>query len=367
MSPADCATTEDLTARLREVIDLHFDPVGGAPYWLERQERLRLDARREIRTLSDLAVLGPMDAGELARRPIEDFLPRAMLDRRAELILAETGGTLGPPKFAVHLADEFESAFVDPFLAAARRAGFPTGENWLYVGPTGPHIIGKAARRCAQATGSADGFCVDFDPRWVRKMPADAFSRQRYLRHIEDQTLHVLRTQHIGVLFSTPPVLESLCRRIDPDVRTGIRGVHFGGMAVSAELRARLAELLPRAVMLAGYGNTLFGMMPELAYNVETGIDYYPLGVRHVVEVVQPEGPTQTDRLRCVVPVGRRGQIVVHRLDRAQFIPNMLERDTAVRIAPLADAASDGFVLDGIRDPQPFAESSAAPAAVGLY
>lgn len=366
MNPVDPAATEDLTARLREVIDIHFDPVGGTPYWLDRQERLHLDARREICTLSDLALLGPMDAGAMARRPIEDFLPRAMLHRRAELILAETGGTLGPPKFAVHRIDEFESAFVEPFVAAARRAGFPRGENWLYVGPTGPHIIGKAARRCAQATGSPDCFTVDFDPRWARKMPPDAFSRRRYLRHIEDQALGVLRTQHIGVLFSTPPVLASLCRRIDPAVRAGIRGVHFGGMPVATELRNQLAGLLPAAVMLAGYGNTLFGMMPELAYNSQTGIDYYPLGMRHVVQVVEREGLAEADRMRRMVAAGERGQIVVHRLDHMQLIPNMFERDTAVRIGPLADARPDGFVLDGIRDPQPIVAKSSGPA-VGLY
>ncbi len=347
-----------LTARLRRVLRIHFDPDTGTPYWLDRARELGIDPRREIAEVADLPLLGPLDPGALAQRPIEEMIPRSVRDRRAELLVAETGGTLGRPKFAVHRADEFEAAFIEPFLVAARRAGFPHGENWLFVGPTGPHIIGKAAQRCAAASGSPGVFAVDFDPRWAKKLPADSFARKRYLRHIEEQALRILATQRIGVLFSTPPVLSSMCAQMTDDQRLRIRGVHFGGMAVSAQLRSQLAQLLPRAVLLSGFGNTLFGMMPELAYHPRQGIDYYPHGVRLVAQVVQALGR--------VAAYGERGQIVMHRLDETQFIPNMVERDTAVRIAPRPDAAPDGFVLDGIRDPQPIVTERVRPA-LGLY
>lgn len=349
---------DKLAARLKHVLSVHFDADAGTPYWLDRARELGIDPRREVASLADLSLLGPMDEEALAQRRIEDMVPRCVLERRGDLIVAETGGTLGMPKFAVHRVDEFESAFIDPFLVAAERVGFPRGENWLFVGPTGPHIIGKAARRCATASGSPDVFAVDFDPRWAKKLPEDSFARKRYLRHIEEQALRILSTQRIGVLFSTPPVLSSMCSQMTEEQRLRIRGVHFGGMAVTAELRSQLAALLPNAVMLSGYGNTLFGMMPELAYSPDRGIDYYPLGVRLVVLVVEELGKP--------VPHGGRGQIVAHRLDETQFIPNMVERDTAIRIEPRTDAAADGFVLDGIRDPQPIVAERVRPS-LGLY
>ena len=102
---------EELSSALREVLAVHFDPELGSSYWLQRQRELGLDARRDIRILDDLALLGPMDESALACRPIEDFIPRSLLARRSEFIVAETAGTLGRPKFAVHLRQEFESAF----------------------------------------------------------------------------------------------------------------------------------------------------------------------------------------------------------------------------------------------------------------
>ncbi len=141
-----------MSRRLAHIMGLHFDRQGGAPYWLERQDELGLDARAEIRTLADLPKLGPMNEEALATRPIEDFIPRSLAGRRCELMIGQTAGTLGRPKFGVHRRDEFQQAFVAPFVAAARRARFPRELNWLFVGPSGPHIIGRAAN-CAGSAG----------------------------------------------------------------------------------------------------------------------------------------------------------------------------------------------------------------------
>ncbi|MBM4085160.1 MAG: hypothetical protein FJ272_10260 [Planctomycetes bacterium] len=355
-----------IATRLCRVLAVHFDPQGGSPYWLEKAAALDGDPRETIRSLDDLSRLGPMDEAALASRPVEDFVPRSLWSRRTEFLVAETGGTLGRPKYAVHRADEFEAAFVQPFVVAANKMGFPRGENWLFVGPTGPHIIGKAARACAKAMDSADPFTVDFDPRWAKKMPDGSFARQRYLKHIVDQALRVVETQRIGVLFATPPTLESLAGQVSQEKRRRVRGIHFGGLPVSSELRARLADLFPNAVMLSGYGNTLFGMMPELAYDPKTGIDYFPHGARPVVRVVKTGDAGCGQRGLCPVPYGERGQVLVHRLDETQFIANMLERDSAVRIPPRPDAVSDGFLLDGLRDPQPIVNEVTKPS-LGLY
>lgn len=363
----DTLTMKDVaTTRLRRVIAIHFDPDGGAPYWLEKARALGFDPREAIRSIGGLSLLGPMDAEALAECPVEDFVPASLLDQKEHFIMAETGGTLGRPKFAVHREDEFEAAFVEPFVVSAMGCGFPRGENWLFVGPTGPHIIGKAARACAKAVGSPDPFTVDFDPRWARKLPDGSFARGRYLAHIEEQAIRVIETQQIGVIFATPAVLESLGARVSPEKRTQIRGIHFGGMNVSSQLRGRLTGLFPGAVLLSGYGNTLFGMSPELAYDPEYGIDYYPQGTRLVYRLIEQTSDPDHKRIATQVSYGERGQVVAHRLDETQLIANMIERDTAIRIPPRPDSLGRGFIFDGLRDPQPIVDETTKPAT-GLY
>lgn len=346
--------------RLRDVLALHFDPHGGSPFWIERASALGFDPRREIKSVAELSRLGRFDLAVLSTRPIEDFVPRSLLsESRTQFILAETGGTAGTPSSAIHGRDEFEAAFVTPFVRAAERVGFPRGLNWLFVGPTGPHIIGRAARACARAMDSLEPFMLDFDPRWAKKLPDGSFGRKRYTEHILEQAERVLKTQTIGVLFATPPVLTALAQHMDAQRRARIRAIHFGGMPVSPALRSQLTAEFPNAVMLSGYGNTLFGVAPELSYDPSTGISYYAHGMRLVVQIVETEGFN-------VVPIGSRGRVLVHRLDETQFLPNVLERDTAIRVAPIQNAISDGFFADGLCDPQPVVDA-AAPPALGLY
>jgi len=359
------AVSTDIAQRLEHVVRIHFNKDTGAPYWLDRQNELGIDLVKTIRFVEDLSILGPMDEEALAIRPIEDFIPRLFLGD-TDCVIAETGGTLGKPKFAIHRRDEFRSAFVTPFVKAAERMGFPSRCHWLFVGPTGPHVIGRAARYCAEALEAGDIFTVDFDPRWAKKLSAGSFAARRYLEHIEEQALHVLTVQNIGVLFSTPAVLESLAEKMDEAKRLAIDGIHLGGMCADADFMDKMNECFPNAVVLAGYGNTLFGMMPQLSYDMATGFDYFPYGSRLIVRVAPAAAANETSNLDTCVEYGQRGRLVVSRLDEMQFIANMVERDTAVRLEPRPDAVKDGFLLDGIRDPQPIMDEKTKPE-IGLY
>jgi hypothetical protein len=352
--------------RLAQVLGIHFDPEGGSPYWLEREAALGFDVCVEIRSVSDLPKLGPMDEMALATRPIEDFIPRSLLHRRRELIIAETAGTLGRAKFCVHRRDEFHKAFVEPFIAAAQRVAFPRGLNWLFIGPSGPHIIGKAAVACANAMGSPDPFTIDLDPRWAKKLVPETFAWHRYLQHVEAQAMTVIESQNVGILFSTPIVLESLAGRIDARRRNEVGGIHLGGVCVSPRQRELFVEMFPNAVILSGYGNSLFGVMPELAFSPAEGFAYYPHGTRLIARVVPADGGSADERLHQNVLFGQRGQVVISRLDETQLIVNMMERDSAVRVAPVLSAVADGFGADGVGDPRPIVNHALKPA-VGFY
>src|SRR5689334_2966282 len=82
---------ESVDQRLRRVIDLHFDPVDGSRFWLDRAAAMGFDPRSNVRTLEDLDLLGHLTAQELRARPLLDFVPRALHELRAELVVAQTG------------------------------------------------------------------------------------------------------------------------------------------------------------------------------------------------------------------------------------------------------------------------------------
>ena len=82
-------------------------------------------------------------------------------------------------------------------------------------------------------------------------------------------------------------------------------------------------------------------------------LDYYPLGPRMIIQVVSTKDGIKPDKNRLFqyVEYGQRGQVVFHRLDESFFIPNMFERDEAIRIAPTEYAQSLGIHQDGVRNP----------------
>ncbi|MFN3466270.1 MAG: hypothetical protein ACK4WF_01040 [Candidatus Brocadiales bacterium] len=359
------------------VIDVHFDPRWGSPYWLGRQRELGLNVRREIKTVEDLQRLGPMPEEDLRRFPVELFIPKCLIDNKTSLMLGESAGTTGSPKVTAYLYEEFYPVFVDWFGVVAERRGFPKGCNWLWLGPSGPHIIGKAVGLVAKRMESMDPFSIDFDPRWVKKLERNSVGYHRYIEHLMEQALNLITAQEIGVIFATPPILLELAMRMPEEKRCSIKGIHYGGMAIEKGLFKRFKEeLFPNAVHISGYGNTLFGLSLEVEDSPNFDLDYYPFGPRMLIQVVaikkddqgQPEELPQTarERLSQIVDYGEEGQIVFHRLDKSFFIPNMLERDKGIRIAPSPAAESLGATLDGVRNPRVL-EKFENKVKVGLY
>jgi hypothetical protein len=363
--PGSAAEQDD---RLRDLVGLHFHPDLGSAYWLRRQERLGGNVRDRVRTLDDLRLLGPTPTDDLRRFPVRDFIPKALHGQWPRFVVAETAGTSGEPCATAYRDDEFRAAFVTPFLRVAEATGFPRGEPWLWVGPSGPHVIGKAVRELARQTGSMDPFSVDFDPRWAKRLAEGSTARQRYLEHVTAQALDVLRREEVGVLFTTPPALAALAERLSDREREAIRGVHYGGMSLTPEAVNDFRAAFPRAVHLAGYGNTLFGVVMEAADGHRLAMDYFPLDDRvqfHVVEWPE-EGASAGRWPPRPLPRGESGRVLFHRLDESCLLVGVVERDEAERIAPSEAAAALGGRADGVRNPRPPA-GVARGLQVGLY
>jgi len=348
------ASTSATGDRLRDLLQLCFHPEWGSTYWLQRQELLGWSVRDRVRKPDDLWLLGPMPLADLRRFPVRAFIPRALHGQWPRFVVGETAGTSGEPCATAYRDDEFQEAFVTPFLRVAAATGFPRDASWLWVGPSGPHIIGKVVRELARQTGSMDPFSVDFDPRWAKRLADGSTARQRYLDHVTTQALDVLRREEIGVLFITPPALAALAARLSDNEREAIRGIHYGGMSLTPETVNDFRAAFPRAVHLAGYGNTLFGVIMEMADAHRLAMDYYPLGDRVQFHVVDWQDAGQAGgnwppRLR---EQGEPGRVLFHRLDESCLLVGVLERDQAERVAPSSEALTLGGHADGLRNPQ---------------
>ena len=347
---------------LERALATHLDPGAGSFFWLERQARLGFSLVDEIKSVRDLPRLEAFDRSELQTRPLSDFVPRSHWSERRSLVLAESGGTSGRPTRCVFTTSEFQQAFGDPFLAVSRKRLFPTRLGWLFVGPSGPHVIASAAKLLARLHDSMEPFSVDLDPRWARAQEPGSLGDRLYRQQILDQALDLIEREAPGVLFTTPPLALELGRLLHGRQTEAVRGVHLGGLAVSAEAYQGIRELFPQAVVLPGYGNSMFGLAMGGSDPEATQLDYFPLpGRLHVQVVCEASGQPNLER---PLGPGETGRVVLSRLDSSFFLPNLVERDRATVVAAGPCELRAGLSPLGVRDPHPVTERESKR---GLY
>lgn len=344
---------------VRSAMDWHFDPRTGSPFWLRRAETLGFDPRQDVRTRADLALF-PNVSAELRDVPVQDLIPRGYGPRPDVVGVFESGGTTGAPKRVVLLRDWMEH-MVAASNASLDAHGFPRDREWLGIVPTGPHIVGEYFRRSA-ATHGRHGFSVDLDPRWVKRLVAQGRMREvdEYAEHLIDQAALVLRTQDIGVLTITPPLLERLARRDDlvDVVNEKVSAIRWGGTQLDPDSRFLYrTEVFPNTVLVGNYGSTMMlgtaGERPGLTDEDPCVFD--PPSPHITFSVVDPD-------TRNEVAYGERGRVVVHHLSRSFLLPNNLERDLATRIPPLEDG-----VGDSVADLAPVAHFEDEAVIEGVY
>ncbi|MFD9407980.1 phenazine antibiotic biosynthesis protein [Streptomyces sp. NPDC059989] len=344
---------------VRAAMEWHFHPDTGSRFWLERAKTLGFDPRRDVTTHADLALF-PNVAAELRAVPAEDLIPRGY-GRNPDVVgIFESGGTTGAPKRVVLLRDwldrmlEWSNAQLDAH-------GFRRGANWLGTVPSGPHIVGEYFRRSATTHG-VHGFSVDLDPRWVKRVIAEgrAAEANAYAEHVVDQAAEVLRSQRIGVLTITPPLLERLARREElvDLVNSKVHAIRWGGTQMDADSRFLYkTEVFPDIVLSGNYGSTMIlgfaGERPGLSDTDPCVFD--PLGPYVTFSVVDPQSLKP-------VGYGERGRVLVHHLSKSFLLPNNLERDLATRVEPL-----DGAFGDSVADIAPVLRFENEPVIEGVY
>ena len=123
-------------------------------------------------------------------------------------------------------------------------------------------------------------------------------------------------------------------------------------------------EAFPNAVHLSGYGNTLFGVVMEVA----DGPRRRSTTSRSATACASTScgRRTATELAAAAVPRGQTGRVLFHRLDESCLLVGVLERDEAERIPAVAAALALGWRADGLRNPRPPARPEAR-LRIGLY
>lgn len=323
----------------------HFHPDTGSPFWLQQKTLLPFDPLKDIHTVEDLRLF-PDVSQQWKEVSAETLIPRGCLTpEKWEFCVFESGSTTGEPKRIVEMTSRRRG--VEWINTVLTQHEIPDQGHWLHIGPTGPHIVGRSVGLLAQMRHSLC-YYIDFDPRWVktciRRGRQDIGSL--YIDHIINQVTTVLRTQPVSMVFATPPILEAICAR--PAVlelfRQRARVLIWAGTSISEEtLRLLEEEFFPDTKVIGWYGNTLMGIAcqrPRSPEDRERCIfqAFYPYCL---VDMVQPDRPEE------LVSYGQRGQVKVTLLTHELFIPNMLERDSAIRQEPTASFPWDGLAHIG--------------------
>ncbi|MBX9792505.1 MAG: hypothetical protein K2Y37_26690 [Pirellulales bacterium] len=354
------AARDQLDAHAYEIVQWHFHPSTGCPFWLEKAKSLKFDPLKEVKNYNDVKKFPEFEDEWLRGGPVRRWVPKAYADK--PIYVFETGGTTGVPKSRI-AHDDFRTDY-ELFSRTLPDEHFPPGSNWLMLGPSGPRRLRLAVEHLCQFRGGIC-FCVDLDPRWVIKLIKKGWMEhlEAYKQHVIDQAITILGAGHdIKCMFTTPKLLESLANALEARgssiKQTGITGIFSGGTEFTPQwTRFAVEELLDGVYMTPTYGNTLMGLacsrpvLPEEGYKIA----YYAPQPRAAIEVVDFDDANQ------VVGYGETGRVKLTTLTKEFFVPGFLERDEGEREQPYEKYPWDG--ISGVRPFRQLAEST----TVGVY
>jgi hypothetical protein len=360
-SVLDCPVGEvpDPDALIRAAMQWHFDAATGSRFWLEKARTLDFDPRTDVHGFADLKLF-PNVVNELRDARVEDLIPRGYSERADLYGVFESSATTGAPKHVVAMTDwmrrwlAFDSQNMDDW-------GLPHDLNWLALVPSGPHMAGSRPREQVRTRGGIF-FTIDMDPRWVKRCLAEGRPEEagRYIEHLLNQAENLLRTQEIGILTVSPPLLERLARRdsLAKLVNEKVKMIVWQGAHMDPDTRHLLrTEVFPDVKIRGFYGSTMVlgGAFERVGLRDDEQCVFDPFHPYISFAVVDEQ--TGTD-----VPYGERGRVVMNHVSKGQLLPNNLERDTAIRVAPSA-----GRLGDSVADVEPVARFDDEPVIEGVY
>ena len=341
----------DIDEWTRRVVRRHFDPVTGSPYWLARRAELGFDPL-DITRYTDLSEFGHFDLGALRDLDPVELVP-ASVPRPLAGRIWESAGTTGRPSRAVY-TEAMSQHHAAWRVLGLEVTGFERGRTWLYACPSGPHIVGRGAYQIAELYQSLV-YSIDLDPRIIKRLIREAKTAEakQYVDHVVEQVVEILETGRIDYLETTPALLTSLIER-RPELVTGLAGVGLGGTQLTSAVFRRFRSVLGDALIGTTYGNTFgcaIGLPAERGGDVLPYVPSYPQVTMAVVD--------RTDPTR-IVGMGELGRVRLTVLHEDLFLPNILERDQALRFD-----TGDRWPCDGVANVRPLQNGEIA--VEGLY
>src|SRR5262245_46661848 len=97
------AAQDALDLWVREVVEWHFSPETGTPFWLDFAKLAGFYPRAVIRGYADLGRFGPFQDEWLRGGPVRRWVPRGYAGR--PVYIFETGGSTGVPKSRISVDD----------------------------------------------------------------------------------------------------------------------------------------------------------------------------------------------------------------------------------------------------------------------
>jgi len=337
------AAQEKLDAHVRDIVQWHFSPETGTPFWLDWAKKAGWNPATEVKCFADLLRFPHFQDEWLRDLQNEVWVPKKYQGRPFNIF--ETGGTTGMPKQRIGW-DDYKVDYSE-FSEKLKDEHFPRNHYWLMVGPTGPRRLRLAVEHLANVRGSSCYF-VDLDPRWVKKVIGNKhFDQARaYMDHVVDQAVTILKHRKISGMFTTPKLLEALGEKINL-WDAGIRGVFCGGTTMAPQYTRFIVEevLENRIGFYPTYGNTLMGLAASVPLRPgdNYSITYYAPQPRAVLRIVHPDKTEQAKNY------GEWGRVELTTLTKEFFMPRFLERDEAIRREPRAP-----YAWDGVAEVRPF-------------
>lgn len=351
------APVDDAEAYLRTAMAWHFGEETGCTFWLRTAQTLDFNPLTDVNTFADLRLF-PNLLSELRDVPVGDLIPRGYGSPPPLPQIFESGGTTGAPKRTVQLPDWVEQIIqwqTEDFATG----GFLAGRGFVCMMPSGPHGVGYFSRLVSERLGSVF-HAIDLDPRWVKKIAARNATTEvsAYVDHLVEQAVFILQTQDVANLHTTPPLLEAIARNdhVANLVNEKIRFMLLSGAHVDIDTLDLLRDIFPNTAITMVFGSTMIlsQAMTRKSGDGEPFI-FDPRTPYVVFSVVDPDtGDT--------VPYGQRGQVVMNHVSKGMFIPNNLERDSAIRMP-----GPQGQVGDSLSEVRPVAAFEGEPVIEGVY
>lgn len=342
-------TIDRRDAHVREMVEWHFNPETGSPFWLSQVEKLGFDPRQEIKTFDDLTQKFPLFDGDLYLRtvPASQWKPRGIGNRLCSMYV--TGGTTGRPKRRLGVRGT-EAGFSDvaddyrEFAAVLSKRGFAQGGTWLYIGPQGPRRLKRGVEIMADVHQS-DFVEVDMDVAWMKNPSNSAMAA--YKRELVDRAIGGILRDRPDKVFCPPILIQAMAEQHFDWATSGVKGVFAGGTEMSPEtVRFINDELFGKRIsFVPTFGNALVGLaIPRPLSTFDNPIDgqdpyqviYQALEPRTSLQVTKKGDP------KSLVAYGEFGYLLITTLSKTWFMPNFLERDWAKRIRPTEEFPWDG-------------------------